>query len=80
MTATEERTLKSAVMQLHVNTGHPSNESLARAIRITNVQSRLPPTSTARCALHISAHYLTYPDVSGWTEASTTPLAWTSLC
>eukprot|EP00959_Pyramimonas_sp_CCMP1952_P348202 7293419-Pyramimonas_sp.AAC.1 len=35
LTAAEERTLRSAIMQLHMNTGHPSNGSLARAIRVT---------------------------------------------
>ena len=40
LTAAEERTLRSAVMQIHVNTRHPSNDSLARAIRVTGGSQR----------------------------------------
>eukprot|EP00959_Pyramimonas_sp_CCMP1952_P254432 5314457-Pyramimonas_sp.AAC.1 len=40
LTAAEERTLRSAITQLHVNTGHPPNESLARAIRVTGGSQR----------------------------------------
>ena len=40
LTASEERTLLNAIKQLHVNTGHPSNASLARSIRVTGGSQR----------------------------------------
>eukprot|EP00959_Pyramimonas_sp_CCMP1952_P326712 6839081-Pyramimonas_sp.AAC.1 len=55
-------------MQLHVNTGHPSNDSLARAIRATGGSQR---------SIDISDHCLTYRGGSDWTGTSTTPLKWT---
>ena len=33
--AAEQAVLKAAVAKLHTNLGHPSNEALARAIRLT---------------------------------------------
>ena len=33
--AQDESTLRAAIAKLHTNLGHPSNEALARAIRLT---------------------------------------------
>eukprot|EP00959_Pyramimonas_sp_CCMP1952_P443327 9281409-Pyramimonas_sp.AAC.1 len=45
LTAEEERTLRSAVMRLHVNTGHPSNDLLARANRVPGGSQRSTGTA-----------------------------------
>ena len=65
MTAAEERALKSAVMQLHVNTGHPSNDSLARAIRATEgFQRAVEAAQNVYCEVCV-AHQCPQPHLPG---------------
>ena len=65
MTAAEERALKSAVMQLHVNTGHPSNESLARAIRVTGGSQRAVEAALNVYCEVCAAHQRPQPHLPG---------------
>eukprot|EP00959_Pyramimonas_sp_CCMP1952_P197200 4123884-Pyramimonas_sp.AAC.1 len=80
--AAEERALRSVVMQFDANTGHPSNDSLARAIRVTGGSPRcieISPNLIVRFARRINDRYRACQEGSDWTGTSTTPSEWTTL-
>ena len=39
ITEEERKTIQQAIRQLHVNMGHPSNSSMARAMRVTGASN-----------------------------------------